>query len=52
MQLDTAIEEHHYKVFCYMIYVCYGRHLEVVGNFRSRMQFYNLSEFVVLIYFM
>ena len=44
MQLDTAIQEnHHFKVFCYIILVYHGRHCEFVGNFLSRMRFNNIS---------
>ena len=49
---DTIIEEHrHFKVFCYVILVDYGRHFAFVVNFRSRMRFHNITYAVVLILF-
>ena len=48
-----AIEEHHFKVFCYIILVYHGRNFKFVGNFLSRVRFHNIhvSYVVVLVLF-
>ena len=49
---DTIIEEHrHFKVFCYVILVDYGRHFAFVVNFRSRMRFHSITYAVFFILF-